>query len=150
MILEEFSNEIYNGHVYKTLHKLPDLKDPHSYFLYSVSHEDGPATGVLLFNNEKAWFQSISMDISMLGEPSWRLYAIVQLTQEQLDMENYINKLQNDIVGDYCSYKEGVKGIYYNGNAYSKWINLTEKFWNKRRDVYYNYRENEVIGWFGY
>jgi hypothetical protein len=155
MQLRKFEEKVLktkeSGSVFPILHKLEQLHNPHEHFLYSVAHLDGPASGIILFNDTKCWFHSVCLDASMLGEPSWRLYAIVELTPEQIELEDHINQLQQDIVGDYCTYREGVKGHIYNGNeTYSQWCEITQQYSYLRSKVHFNYMKNEVIGWFAY
>jgi len=155
MQLIEFEENVLKiretGSVFPLLHKLKQLHDPHHCFLYSVAHLDGPASGVLTFENNKCWFHSVCYDASLLGEHSWRLYAIVELTPEQIELEDHVNKLQQEIVGDYCTYRDGVKGRIYNGQeSFSRWCELTHQYSELRSKIHHNYNNNEVIGWFAY
>lgn len=110
--------------------------------LWSSSFWDGAQSGVLVYRDERCWFQVIEENP---GDEWYRRFAIVRLTDEQLREECYWHDLFREKVGTHTDYD--ADGKRSAGELRPK--EKSHEFYNAYKGVQpWDLSDSAVLGWF--
>lgn len=153
MKLEELEDIESGQQAVELLTKLntPEIVKPK--FSFSVGHYDGPVTGVFKMDGRFCWFQRAQEgEADIDGEPTLiRLFAVVELTDEEYTEQLERHKLWRKYVNNYTTYDK-------NGERMEdSWVDkLRRRVLRRSSDKYYklmagrqhlDYSNHEVIAW---
>jgi hypothetical protein len=119
--------------------KVPRIASDDVTLLWYTDFWDGPWNGVLLFRNERCWFETV------VDEPKRRIALVLKLRPEQLEEEDRWHQLFREKVGRHTDFVPG-----------RRWSpDLVEPV-EKHHEFYEPYAKrtpldvshNEVLGWF--
>lgn len=90
-------------------HEIPRLREGNEVqMLWSSGHYDGPSCGVCSYQSQLYWFDRISGGTHEVSYRGLRIrnyiYAMVEMTPAELELEKTINRLFREHVGDHCNY----------------------------------------------
>jgi hypothetical protein len=138
--------------------RVSDLKSPNEFlYLNKIArreiklcwHDDylhGPITGMLKYQNRKYWFHMCDENTQTIGELLWhRRYLIIELTNEQIEEEEYWHKLFREKVGTHTDYDE--QGYMNKGEIFSQ-ESQAEFYQAYQQRVEPDFSTNILIGWF--
>ena len=117
--------------------------------LWHSGYYDGPYNGLLVYREQKLWFEMLDESVGHPGDPQYpgwyRRYAILRLTREQLEIEEKWHELFREKVGAHTDYDE-------NGSRPIGQV-MPREMWNefyepavKRTPE--DFSSCEVVGWY--
>lgn len=115
----------------------PDIK-----MLWHSGYWDGPLSGMCLYNGKKYWFDCEVMEHDDNNDAGIRKYGLYELSDEEVDYEEWWHNLWRFLVGHHCDY--GDKYGPYKGQLTTSVFYTLQKLRKKPRD----YTKNVKIGVF--
>jgi len=124
------------------LNNLPRIEQNHFQLLWHCDYWDGVKSGVLLYQDREFWFQVFSESDTA---DYYRRFAVLELSESQLQEEEYWHKLFQEKVGTHTDYDENSKRAVGALKPRDMWSEFYDAYQNRESPDFSN---NIVVGWF--
>lgn len=120
---------------------LPQIEKAAVRWQWPCDFWDGPITGVVLYEGVKYWAQQCAEHVE--AEPWYRRYLIIELSEEQLQDEEYWHRLFEEKVGTHtCSH---LAAEARKVKREDHWREFYEPYQQRTPP---DFSQNRVVGWF--
>jgi hypothetical protein len=125
--------------------RLPKIDKSEVKLLWHSDYWDGPTSGMLLYRGKKRWFQVCDESDDPGLRDYYRRFLIVELSDRQLEEEEYWQGLFREKVGTHTDHElqgESQKGRV---NPKEMWDGFYEPY---QKRVKLDLSQNTVLGWY--
>ena len=124
--------------------RLPQIDWHAVKLLWPSDYWDGPKSGMLMYQGKRYWFQVFEESNDADLSDFFRRFVILELTEEQLNEEEYWHKLFREKVGAHTDFDESGKRAIGALKPKEMWHEFYDAY-QKRQEP--DYSNNTVIGW---
>jgi hypothetical protein len=129
----------------ENLTELPKIEKNEIRLLWANDWFDGVINGILLYKNKKCRFELIEENSADAIQNIYRKYLVIELTEEQLQEEEYWHKLFVENVGSHFDFDENENLQTTKVKPQETWEKFY-KLYEKREEV--NLSKNKFLGYY--